>query len=33
MCGPKHCPMQTKITEEDIIELEQVLEKQSPLGV
>ena len=26
MCGPKHCPMQTKITEEDIEGLEKVLE-------
>ncbi|KKZ13853.1 MAG: thiamine biosynthesis protein ThiC [Candidatus Synechococcus spongiarum 15L] len=25
MCGPKHCPMQTKITDEDIAALEQVL--------
>ncbi|KKZ10829.1 MAG: thiamine biosynthesis protein ThiC [Candidatus Synechococcus spongiarum SP3] len=25
MCGPKHCPMQTKITDEDMAALEQVL--------
>jgi phosphomethylpyrimidine synthase len=25
MCGPKHCPMQTKITDEDLAGLEQVL--------
>ncbi len=25
MCGPKHCPMQTKITDKDISELEEVL--------
>jgi phosphomethylpyrimidine synthase len=25
MCGPKHCPMQTKITEADLINLEAVL--------
>ena len=25
MCGPKHCPMQTKITDEDVAALEQVL--------
>jgi phosphomethylpyrimidine synthase len=23
MCGPKHCPMQTKITDEDLAGLEQ----------
>ena len=28
MCGPKHCPMQTKITDEDIEGLEQVLAEQ-----
>jgi phosphomethylpyrimidine synthase len=28
MCGPKHCPMQTKITEEDLAGLEKVLEEQ-----
>ena len=27
MCGPKHCPMQTKITDEDVAVLEQVLAK------
>ncbi len=27
MCGPKHCPMQTKITDEDVAALEQVLAK------
>ena len=26
MCGPKHCPMQTKITDEDLDGLEKVLE-------
>jgi len=26
MCGPKHCPMQTKITDEDLEGLEKVLE-------
>ncbi|MCY4360293.1 MAG: phosphomethylpyrimidine synthase ThiC [Cyanobacteria bacterium MAG APA_bin_95] len=25
MCGPNHCPMQTKITDEDVAALEQVL--------
>jgi phosphomethylpyrimidine synthase len=25
MCGPKHCPMQTKITDEDLIKLEKEL--------
>ena len=29
MCGPKHCPMQTKITDEDLEGLEQVLAQQS----
>jgi phosphomethylpyrimidine synthase len=28
MCGPKHCPMQTKITDEDLVGLEQVLAEQ-----
>ncbi len=28
MCGPKHCPMQTKITEDDLDKLEQVIEKK-----
>ncbi len=27
MCGPKHCPMQTKITQEDLEGLEKVLNK------
>lgn len=27
MCGPKHCPMQTKITDEDVAALEKVLAK------
>ena len=26
MCGPKHCPMQTKITDEDLEGLAKVLE-------
>ncbi|MFL0784434.1 MAG: thiamine biosynthesis protein ThiC, partial [Prochlorococcus sp.] len=25
MCGPKHCPMQTKITENDIEALEEAM--------
>ncbi|MGB1196848.1 MAG: thiamine biosynthesis protein ThiC, partial [Synechococcus sp.] len=29
MCGPKHCPMQTKITDEDIEGLEKALEAKS----
>jgi phosphomethylpyrimidine synthase len=28
MCGPKHCPMQTKITDEDLEGLERVLAEQ-----
>jgi phosphomethylpyrimidine synthase len=28
MCGPKHCPMQTKITDEDLEGLELVLAAQ-----
>ena len=28
MCGPKHCPMQTKITDKDIAELEKVIESK-----
>ncbi len=28
MCGPKHCPMQTKITDEDLAGLEEVLAEQ-----
>ena len=26
MCGPKHCPMQTKITDADLEVLEKALE-------
>ena len=29
MCGPKHCPMQTKITDKDIEALEDVLSSQN----
>ena len=29
MCGPKHCPMQTKITDEDLEGLEKVLATNS----
>jgi phosphomethylpyrimidine synthase len=32
MCGPKHCPMQTKIGEEEIAELEQFLAQQPALA-
>jgi phosphomethylpyrimidine synthase len=28
MCGPKHCPMQTKITDEDLVGLEKMLAKK-----
>jgi phosphomethylpyrimidine synthase len=28
MCGPKHWPTQTKITDEDLVGLEKVLEQQ-----
>ena len=28
MCGPKHCPMQTKITDQDLEGLEEVLKVQ-----
>jgi len=28
MCGPKHCPMQTKITDADLEGLEQILVEQ-----
>lgn len=28
MCGPKHCPMQTKITDEDVAALEEALAKE-----
>jgi phosphomethylpyrimidine synthase len=31
MCGPKHCPMQTKITDKDLEALEQVLGKAAAL--
>ena len=27
MCGPKHCPMQTKITEDDLEKLDQAIKK------
>jgi phosphomethylpyrimidine synthase len=33
MCGPKHCPMQTKITDEDLAGLELALREQKSLGV
>ena len=29
MCGPKHCPMQTKITDEDLEGLTKVLETKA----
>ena len=29
MCGPKHCPMQTKITDEDLEGLEKALETKA----
>ena len=32
MCGPKHCPMQTKITDQDVAELEKVLASASSVG-
>ena len=32
MCGPKHCPMQTKITDADIEGLEKVLAEQKRAG-
>ena len=28
MCGPKHCPMQTKITDQDLEGFEEVLKVQ-----
>ena len=28
MCGPKHCPMQTKITDEDLEGLQKVLDSK-----
>ena len=33
MCGPKHCPMQTKITDKDLEGLEQVLAEQQKAAV
>jgi phosphomethylpyrimidine synthase len=33
MCGPKHCPMQTKITDEDLSGLEKVLQEQNSTAV
>jgi phosphomethylpyrimidine synthase len=33
MCGPKHCPMQTKITDKDLEGLEQVLAEQQQAAV
>ena len=32
MCGPKHCPMQTKITEEELVGLEKVIAGNSALN-
>ncbi len=29
MCGPKHCPMQTKITEEDLEGLDEIIQSKS----
>jgi phosphomethylpyrimidine synthase len=29
MCGPKHCPMQTKITDDDLVKLEKELAASS----
>ena len=29
MCGPKHCPMQTKITDEELKKLEEKLTNES----
>tara|TARA_B100000700_G_scaffold330929_2_gene460076 strand:- start:1406 stop:1822 length:417 start_codon:yes stop_codon:yes gene_type:complete len=29
MCGPKHCPMQTKITDQDLEALEKVITKKN----
>ena len=28
MCGPKHCPMQTKITDNDLDKLQQAMNKK-----
>ncbi len=33
MCGPKHCPMQTKITDKDLEELEDILSSQDEIKV
>jgi phosphomethylpyrimidine synthase len=33
MCGPKPCPMQTKITDKDLAGLEQVLVEQQASAV
>ncbi len=33
MCGPKHCPMQTKITDKDLEALEDVLSSQEEIKV
>jgi len=33
MCGPKHCPMQTKITDQDLIGLEKVLQEKNTVEV
>jgi len=33
MCGPKHCPMQTKITDKDLEELEIVLSSKDEMKV
>ncbi len=33
MCGPKHCPMQTKITDKDLADLEDVLSAQDHIKV
>ena len=32
MCGPKHCPMQTKITDEDLAGLEDILKAKGGAG-
>jgi phosphomethylpyrimidine synthase len=32
MCGPKHCPMQTKITDEDLAGLEDVIKTKGGAG-
>ena len=34
MCGPKHCPMQTKITDEDLAGLEELIQaKKGSIGL